>query len=204
VGGDTGTLPVGGVSSGIETSHAFGGHTNDVVGNYGSAWEAAARYEGQWQNVGVTVGGGYTRASLEEDVPAIAGTSTADDFNQWNAGLNLNWGAFNLGGVYTRDNGGISDNGENRTWVVGLDWTTGPFKIGGSYLNNKEDLGTAATVDAGDVQNNRWAAGVVYTYGPGMTFRGSVGWTNSDTNETAAVVGDYKATDVLLGTQINF
>jgi outer membrane protein OmpU len=196
-----GFLQLGG-SPGVG-SRAFGVNSNDVAGSYGSAWDAAARYEGQWQNVGLTAGAGYTRATLEKDVVAVAGTSHIDDFNQWNAGLNLNWGAFNLGGVYTKDNGGLSDNGENRTWVVGLDWTTGPFKIGGSYLNNSENLGTIATVDQDSIDTNRWAGGVVYTYGPGMTFRGSVGWTKSSAPDGSGFE-DVKATDVLLGTQINF
>ena len=133
-----------------------------------------------------------------------------DAFNQWNLGAALTWQQFGLGVAYTKDNGGLNNDGDNRTWVVGLDYTTGPFKIGGSYLNNHEDLGEIATgaglnvsTDNGTLDTTRWAGGVVYTYGPGMTFRGSVGFVRSDLPDDLG--GDNEdATDVLLGTQINF
>ena len=54
---------------------------------------------------------------------------------------------------------------------------------------------------AGDIKTNRYAGGVVYTYGPGMTFRGSIGYVKSELPEDT---GHIKGTDVLLGTQINF
>jgi hypothetical protein len=211
----------GGVQLGGSTgagSKAFGvslsntGNNEDV---YGSAWEGAVRYEGKWQELGVNLGGGYSHVGLQQsfDGPLYgAGTlgSNVDAFNQWNLGAALTWQQFGLGVVYTKDNGGLSNDGENKTWVVGLDYTTGPFKLGASYLNNHEDLGEVATggglnvsTDIGTLDTNRWAGGVVYTYGPGMTFRGSAGWVRSNLPDNIGG-GDVKATDVLLGTQINF
>lgn len=206
-------------------SRAFGVHqkSNTILGNnsdtYGDAWEGALRYEGKWQEVGVTLGGGYTHVALQQSItgqaPGAGGTlgSNVDDFNQWNLGGALTWQQFGLGVAYTHDNGGLHDNGDNRTWVVGLDYTTGPFKLGASYLNNHEDLGQqnavgTTVIDNGTLDTTRWAAGVVYTYGPGMTFRGSVGWVRSDLPDEQGPFdpnGDhFDATDVLLGTQINF
>jgi outer membrane protein OmpU len=140
-------------------------------------------------------------------VPPLA----VDDFNQWNLGAALTWQQFGLGAADTHDNGGLHDNGDNRTWVVGVDYTTGPFKIGASYLNNHEDLGETNTVGTTTVSNGtldttRWAGGVVYTCGPGMTFRGSVGFVKSDLPDEQGPLTDdtLSATAVLLGTQINF
>ena len=45
--------------------------------------------------------------------------------------------------------------------------------------------------------------GVVYTYGPGMTFRGSVGCVTVPMKLPQGA-DNVNATDVLLGTQINF
>jgi hypothetical protein len=64
-----------------------------------------------------------------------------------------------------------------------------------------------------DLEAERWTAGVVYTYGPGMTFRGSVQFVDFDNVEDAeglaGVITDagkdsVDATSILLGTQINF
>ena len=211
------TLPVGGNSSTVENSTAFGVHANNVAAEYGDAWEGGLRYEGKFQELGVTLGGGYTRVNLENKSNIVLGANTIarmDDFNQWNLGAALSWQQFGFGVVYTRDNGGVTNDGQDRTWVAGIDYTTGPFKIGGSYTNNHEGLGPTslsngvALASDGSLDTQRWAAGVVYTYGPGMTFRGSVGWVRSSLpseQETVnTVTGNVNSTDVLLGTQINF
>jgi hypothetical protein len=193
-------LQPGGISSGTDGSSAFGVHANDIAGLYGSAWEGSGRYEGQWQNVGITLGGGYTRVNLESSADPLR------NYDQWNLGADLTMSAFNLGVVYTQNNGGVDYNGRDRTWVVGGDYTTGPFKLGVSWLNNREALGEVINGpglgdSAGDIKTNRYAGGVVYTYGPGMTFRGSIGYVKSQLPEDT---GHIKGTDVLLGTQINF
>ena len=193
-------LQPGGISSGTDGSSAFGVHANDIAGLYGSAWEGSGRYEGQWQNVGITLGGGYTRVNLESSADPLR------NYDQWNLGADLTMSAFNLGVVYTQNNGGVDYNGRDHTWVVGGDYTTGPFKLGVSWLNNREALGEVINGpglgdSAGDIKTNRYAGGVVYTYGPGMTFRGSIGYVKSQLPEDT---GHIKGTDVLLGTQINF
>ena len=101
----------------------------------------------------------------------------------------MDWGAFGLGVVYTENN-----NDENETWVVGADYTTGPYKLGVSWLNNESDASGV------DVETDRFSGGVVYTYGPGMTFRGSLGYVESDVQGGA----DVEATYALIGTQVNF
>jgi outer membrane protein OmpU len=195
-----GFLQPGGTPSVTDGSSAFGVHANDIAGAYGSAWEGSGRYEGQWQNVGITLAGGYTRVNLESSFDPLT------NYDQWNLGGDLLWESFNLGVVYTQNNGGVDYNGKDRTWVVGGDYTTGPFKLGVSWLNNKEGLGEVIHGPglgdyAGELKTNRYAGGVVYTYGPGMTFRGSVGYVKSD---ATAADTSIKGTDVLLGTQINF
>ena len=170
------------------TSRALAGNSadNNAGDALDSVMEVAARYEGIFNTVGVILGAGYTHGSQEIDVVGN------DDFNEWNVGADLDIGAFGVGAIYTENNN-ASDEDENETWVVGADYTTGPFKLGVSYLNNEEDLGA-------DTETDRYAAGVVYTYGPGMTFRGSVGYVDQDVTGGT----DNDATTVTLGTQINF
>jgi outer membrane protein OmpU len=202
-----GTLSLGGSPGFNEGSKAFGVPAKNVAGTYGDSWEGALRYEGKWQEVGATLGGGYTHVQYT----SLSATDQNDAFTEWNLGTAFTWQQFGLGIIYTRDNGGLHHDGQNRTWDVGIDYTTGPFKIGASYLNNHEGLGDvslAGGVSNGSLDTTRWAPGVVYTYGPGMTFRGSVGWVRTDIptdgDNAGSGGGHVDSTDVLLGTQINF
>lgn len=173
------------------TNSLYSGNADDQNDSYGEVYEGALRYEGQFDEVGVTAGAGYTLANLETD-----NSNGYDDFEEWNVGLALDFMAFGLGAVYTENNNGRDTNDKNETWVVGLDYTTGPFKLGASYLNNDTDSAGVGT----DVETDRYTGGVVYTYGPGMTFRGSVSYITHDITGAS----DVDATSVLLGTQINF
>jgi outer membrane protein OmpU len=201
-----GALSIGGQPGGNEASTAFGVPLKDGLGTFGDAWEGALRYEGKWQELGITLGGGYTH--VQYTTASAADENTA--FHQWNLGAGLTWQQFGLGAVYTTDNGALRNDGQNRTWVVGVDYTTGPFKLGASYLNNHEGLGDTAVgsgISNGQLDTTRWAPGVIYTYGPGMTFRGSVGWVRTtlpDEGGNVGLGGHASSTDVLLGTQINF
>lgn len=194
-----------------------GNNVEDGVNNFGDSWDVALRYEGKLDQVGVTAGAGWTHVDLEKDSNAAGTVFERDDRQAWNAGLNLAWGAFNLGGAYAVDDNGHDLDADTETWVVGLDYTTGPFKLGVSYLDQNQELDgivnagnipTAYVYGNGEIQTSRWTGGVVYTYGPGMTFRGSISYV--DHEFPRAVVGgigaeqDTNATSVLLGTQINF
>ncbi len=158
--------------------------TDDVADDIGQTYEIGVRYEGQFQQVGVIAGAGYSHGELEEE-----GTLT-DDREVWNVGLDLDIGAFGVGAAYIDDNRSLDDS-DLETYVIGVDYTTGPFIIGASYLN----------ADAEDVIDvDRYAAGVTYEYGPGMSFRGSLSHIEGD------VTGgdESEGTALLLGTQVNF
>ncbi len=149
-------------------------------------YEASARYEGVFNNVGFAVGSGFTQVNVDG-----AGT---DDLQQWNVGTDLDIGAFGIGAVYTQTNSvaGVED-ADLDTWVVGADYTTGPFQFGASYLNTDAD-------DAGLGEAERYTGGVVYTAAPGLTFRGSVSFADVDT----PTFGDDDVTSALAGVQFNF
>jgi predicted porin len=212
-----------------EGSRGLNGNGQEEVagGIFGSAWEISARYEGQWDEVGISFGGGYTHVNLEDDELKDAGNGVVafisadgttapsagdtlfhlDDREAWNVGLDLDWMAFGLGAAYTEQEAGLGGALEADTWTVGADYTTGPFKFGLNYYSQERDF-----FDVDEIDTERYSAGVVYTYGPGMTFRGSVNYTDHDTPDfgqlgtaaQAATNRDQDATSVLLGTQINF
>lgn len=163
---------------------------NNAGSIYNDAWEAAVRYEGVFNNIGFATGAGYT--ALNTDTNAAA---TTDDMTEWNVGLDLDIGAFGLGGVYTAGDNGLAVGSDVDTWVVGADYTTGPFKFGASYFTQDDEVGTAGA----DLETDRYTAGVIYTAGPGLTFRGSVSQIDTDLGAAST-----DATSVLGGVQINF
>jgi len=162
--------------------------TDNVANTVGETYEAGVRYEGNFNNVGVIAGAGYSLGNNENEVGA-----NADDREVWNAGLDLDIGAFGIGAVYREDNGQTS-NVDEETMVLGVDYTTGPFKLGASYLDQENAFATNGT----DI--TRYAGGVTYSYGPGMSFRGSIGQVEVESTGAS----DSDATYVTLGTQINF
>ena len=193
----------------VDASNSDALNTNEVVNSFGSTYEVGARYEGQFSNVGVIVGAGYAHADLE-DSNAVTGVGDfTDDRQAWNVGADFDIGPFGVGVAYVQDDlgdidltAGAVENtlDERKTWVVGADYTTGPFKLGASYYDS--EVGSSAVTQ--DVEATRWTGGVTYTYGPGMTFRGSVSHAEFD-NVAGLTSGDsFDATSVLLGTQINF
>lgn len=181
---------------------------DDQEDAFGDTYEAALRYEGMFNNIGVIFGAGYAHSELEEDATVTAGEST-DDRQAWNVGLDLDIGPFGIGAAYVEDDLGELDTDgvaggpvvdDRETIVVGIDYTTGPFKLGASYYND-EALGNTSV----DIETDRYTGGVVYTYGPGMTFRGSISYLEHDAaNIGGAGINEVESTSVLLGTQINF
>lgn len=161
---------------------------DDEAGQYGDSFEVAFRWEGQMDELGVVVGAGFASAELE------AASGTADDREAWNAGVDFDWGPFGLGVAYLHDDQG-GDDTDNETLVVGLDYVTGPFKLGASYMD--KTIETSAT-NENDI--DRYTGGVVYTYGPGMTFRGSVSYIEAEDDAN----NEVESTNLLLGTQIKF
>ena len=111
----------------------------------------------------------------------------------------MDFAGFGLGVVYTADNYGLVEvagtTEEEETLVVGVDYDAGAFKLGASYMNVDNTWGVS------NLDTNRYTGGVVYEYGPGMTFRGSVQYVE---HENVGALGDVDGTAVLLGTQINF
>lgn len=182
---------------------------NDIEDAFGASYEAAVRYEGMFNNVGVNVGAGYTLVDLEKKGTQATGDAQ-DDRAVWNVGLDLNIGPFGIGAVYLVDdygevaNSATTTRDDEKTWVVGVDYTTGPFKLGASYLDQDGTQNVAGAVGTDGVETKKYTGGVTYTYGPGMTFRGSISHIKHDNVATTGPGDKIDATSVLLGTVINF
>lgn len=176
--------------------------TDDDINDFEDIWEAAVRWDGEFEGFGISFGGGYSTASLEAEAAVPAAGDAADDIDTWNAGLNVAFRGFSVGGAYLNSDTQVGDGAaaggvdlENDTWVVGAAWDNGPYHLGVSYLNSDTD------VDTDNIDIDRWTVGAGYTYGPGMSFRGAVAFGNVDDSVTAT---DEDFTQVTVGTDIQF
>lgn len=201
------------VSYSDDSANRFEDEAGAGESDYGDSYEAAARYEGQFNAVGVTLGAGYAFSDLQEAEVDLAyrdtndngainvGTdevvATTDDRQAWNLGGALTYGPVGFGVTYMNDDMGVDGDADRDTWAFGVDYTTGPFKLGASYYMQSQEVFSSDEIDT-----DRYTGGIVYTYGPGMTFRGSVSYVEHDSPVSYAE--DAEATSVLLGTQINF
>lgn len=204
---------------------------NNTTAQYEDIWEAAARWDGEFSGFGISLGGGYVHASPEGNA-VIAAANTGDigvtgDLESWNAGLAVSFSGFSVGGTYLESEvavtGAVNDDGNatatrsgdvNRsTWVVGAAWDNGPYHLGGSWLHQETEFPLLSNLDAaanavdvyfpGDTHEvEKYTLGGGYTFGPGMTFRGSVAWGEFQSQLGGAANNDF--TQVAVGTEINF
>jgi hypothetical protein len=208
--------------SAASNSSSFAGVNSRSFGNslknggddgIGSAWEVAGRWEGKVNNdFGLNLGGGWTHINNSSSGSLLfidtngngvhnAGEATFGDRqarDEWNLGADLNVSAFGVGLVYTHDDMGFKGNFARKVWDGGVDYTTGPFKLGASYMNLRQELGGDAF--GGRAKTQRYSGGAVYSFAPGMSFRGSVGVVKTRVTDADSVDATYG----LLGTQINF
>lgn len=179
--------------------------TDDDAGDFEDLWELAARWDGEFEGFGISFGGGYSHASAENEAASGVGNVGSDDLTTWNAGLNVAFSGFSIGGAYTTTDNGVDNNAagidnDTDTWVVGVGYDNGPYHLGASYLDRNYDNGLMVSGNELDVE--RFAFGGGYTYGPGMTFRGAVAFGDTDNNTVGVADPDF--TQVTLGTDVQF
>jgi outer membrane protein OmpU len=173
----------GGISYVPTVADAANGTTSvatDNTAGLSDGYELAARYEGAYEGVGVAFGAGYG---------SYDGEITTADRDAWNAGLDLDFSGFGFGVAYLEEEQNAAGD-DREVLVVGADYQMGAYKLGASWLNQDGDNAVVNELD-------RITAGASYSYGPGMSFRGSVSLTDNDTANT-------DETQFLVGTQINF
>jgi hypothetical protein len=184
---------------------AGGSSATGAAGTFKNVWEAAARWDGEFQGVAGSLGAGYSDSSLAGNNTAFTTAATlgsvalTDGVKTWNVGGNLGMSGFNLGAIYKESK--VNEEGittvagagvgpavvggtvKAKTYVIGLGYDNGPYHLGGNYQHDKtRDPGFATALTTGDwvpgadYTETRYTLGGGYTYAPGMTFRGAVAW----------------------------
>lgn len=190
--------------------------------NFEDIWEVGVRWDGEFQGFGLSAGGGYSSSDREVSgtAPVLAGVAstyvvdvTSEGVDQWNAGLNVTWSGFSLGGAFLRtetenfnalDAGSTGDaidtiatvDVEQDTMTVGLGWDNGPYHLGASWLRQETERDASGVFGTDDgvlralnAEVDKFTVGGGYTFGPGMTFRGAVAWGEYDNSTPTTVDG---------------
>lgn len=171
---------------------------DDDTNQFENLWEAAVRWDGEFEGFGLSAGAGYSTASAEEE--SLAAGDLAGDLDTWNAGLNVAFQGFSVGGAYLNSEtevgaGAAAIDAESDTWVVGAAWDNGPYHVGVSYLDQDIELA------GGEIEADRWTLGAGYTYGPGMSLRGALAMGETSENVTPT---SEDFTQITVGTDIQF
>ncbi len=164
-------------------------------------------YEGDgW---GLTAGGG---ASFEGHVEQTVGPDR-DEQDFYQAGLNLTFGNFSVGGVFEYYND-LLDQGANNidAWVAGagIAYSMDAWTVGAQYSHGDADDDGS---DGGSSTQDRIVLTGNYALGPGINIDGELGYTWLDENGNGAVFttdgggisdGSYDAFEIGIGTNITF
>ena len=174
---------------------------DDVAGDFEDMFDVAARWDGEFEGFGISVGGGYVHAATEVD--AAAGTVGSDDLTSWDAGLNVVFSGFSLGGAYLRSDNGISgSNSDTTTWLVGAGWDNGPYHVGASWMDRTDESSVTTAAAGVDLDSDRFTIGGGYTFAPGMSFRGAVAFGEVEVDTVGGQNTDF--TQATVGTDIAF
>jgi len=165
-------------------------------------------YEGDgW---GLTAGGG---ASFEGHVEQSNGAGPDPDRDEqdfYQAGLNLTFGNFGVGGVFEYYNDFVDQGATDLDrWVAGIGaaYTYDAWTFGAQYSHLDQESDNSATAD--EFQQDRAVLTANYAFGPGINLDGELGYTWVDTDpENGTVDGtdvdDYNSFEIGIGTNITF
>ena len=162
--------------------------TTSAAGTLHDVIEVSARYDGDIDGIGIHAGGGYVTAQQSN-------ATASPDYDGWNVGLKFDVAGFGLGASYSEQENFVG-NEDSEVLVVGADYQLGAYKLGASYFNSETDVGAATD------EVERYSVGAGYSYGPGLSFRGSV--HVYDIEDSATPASNNDAVAVVLGTDIQF
>ena len=167
-----------------------------------SELQTALRYSGKFDQVGVTVGATYVRASYTQARAANASSDVFESLNGWQAGVKLAFGGFSVGGGYlnmgdaalAKTATGAFKN-DAKSWNAGIQYSTGPWIVGANFMDEQRE---GSTTTSGDDEARAFGAGFKYSVAPGFSLIGEVvffdikdegGGTGSDDDGTAIAIG---------------
>ncbi len=171
--------------------------TDDDAGENSQSLSLAISYDGKWHSTEIQASAGFTDSNNE--------TAGADDVRAWQAGLNLGFGSFGVGGSYGKLENGLGDGLDADIYSLSGVYNTGPYKFGLGWSH-----GNYQVTSAREPELNTVLLSASYAMGPGITLDAAVQHDSYD-NDGAIAIGsgltatdDYDATAIMVGSSISF
>jgi len=152
--------------------------------------------------------------------PQLTTTTSAQDPDQWNVGLQLGFAGFKVGGSYGKLSDGragasgtnaaasTAGTGANRqeghAWDAGVMYTFGPAAVSVNYINGKNDDSPVAGPSLGDDKFTALSLAGKYTLGPGVSLEANIFTAKLEGNTPGTSADDNKATGGVLGVVLVF
>jgi outer membrane protein OmpU len=146
-------------------------------GDFSDFIEAGVNYSGEFSGFSVALGAGYSQAE--------ANAAGADDPSAWQAGAQVGFGGFAVGGGYVD----MDDTGLKNSWNAGVSYATGPFGVAVNYYTHDGEEGVSDL--------DLIAIGGTYTVAPGLVVQAD--YYNFDFSDSGEE-GDL----VILSTKVTF
>lgn len=168
------------------------------AGDNSEAYSVAVAYNADYGSTKVGASVGYTGSNTESAAPA-------DDVSAWQAGLNVGFGAFAVGGAYTQLQNGLGNDLDATVYGLSGTYGMGPYTIGLGWTHGDYEVTTTRnpTLDT-------YTLSGAYAMGPGITLDAAVAFNQYDNDGNTAIgsgltaTDDYDSTSVMVGSTISF
>jgi outer membrane protein OmpU len=206
-----------GIQAGVSYATQNGSEAQNVVAlktdtpSYKDFWEFGANYTGTFAGFSVALGAtGSMGTGEDRQFPPFAIVPTElEDFFAWQAGAQIGYAGFKLGGGYIDgDDFGARRNteaGDATAWHVGASYTAGPFAVGVTYAD-AEGAKPGFTTYASDYKT--YGGGVAYTVAPGLVLQGDLMYVDEELVGVGAtntgIRADNEGYVAVISTRLNF
>lgn len=165
----------------------------DDYGGISDIFDIGVNYTNSFGAFNVALAGGYGWANEQGSNPEV-----------WNAGINLGYGGFTIGGSYADQSD--AEHMDGHAWDAGVSYETGPWGFSFTYLRgeNKDDENYALGNTGSDEQLEQYLLGVTYDLAQGVTLQGFGAYVDFEEDDGDAGAGS-PGNDVdgwVLGTAI--
>lgn len=166
------------------------------------AYEIGAKFDSTDKTIADKFGSALLKASVSY-AAAKNGVVGYEDQQAWQAGLNVGYAGFVIGGHYVSfGKSGLlkadQSKADRYSYGVGAQYTTGPFVVGAGYTYKQVD---ASDTVVGKYTTQSFTAGVKYNVAKGLDAFADYGYVK---NKNSATGFNDNANVVMLGTVLGF
>jgi len=139
------------------------------------AWVGTVAYNNKFNDIDVKADFSYF--GMNGNFNSTTGAATVDGNQGWQAGMNIGYAGFVVGGGYinreddSRNTALVSREGN--AWTAGVAYKTGPYGVSLGY-GQSEAEGTQGVTGNGEDKLTQWIASGSYAMGPGIDLKASV------------------------------